>query len=104
MKCGSCTVLGRFMSAGDMSRLQRALDAPETDWNDLNKDATFKMKYKQRSGEIQDILAEMLTTFNDNRDEAVTAEGKAVPRAFIFEGTGDRLCFFCCDVCVVFCR
>merc|ERR1719352_170810 len=67
-----------FMSASDMGRLQKAVDAPETDFNDLNKDATFKMKYKQRSGEIQDILAEMLQTFKDNRDEAVDAEAKAV--------------------------
>merc|ERR1719408_423587 len=66
------------MAQSDFSRLQRVLDAPETDWNELNRDATFKMKYKQRSGEIQDILGEMLTTFKDNRDEAVAAEGKAV--------------------------
>merc|ERR1719161_912449 len=36
------------------------------------------MKYKQRSGEIQEILGEMLTTFTDNRNEAVAAEDKAV--------------------------
>merc|ERR1719311_1705546 len=66
-----------FMSENDVARLQRVVDAPVTDFNDLNKDATFKMKYKQRSGEIQDILAEMLQTFKDNREEAINAETKA---------------------------
>merc|ERR1719262_1953816 len=35
------------------------------------------MKYKERSGEIQGILAEMLETFKNNRDDAVDAENKA---------------------------
>merc|ERR1719408_512369 len=66
------------MSETDVQRLKKFVDAPEADFNELNRDATFKMKYKSRSGEIQDILSEMLTTFKDNRDEAVAAEGKAV--------------------------
>ena len=49
----------------------------EVDWKKLNRDATFKKKYKARSGEIQDILADMLNTFIDNRNEAVAAEEKA---------------------------
>merc|ERR1719472_727559 len=56
----------------------KVLDVPDADWNELNRDATFKMKYKQRSGEIQEILGEMLTTFTDNCNEAVAAEDKAV--------------------------
>ena len=28
---------------------RKVLDVPDADWNELNRDATFKMKYKQRS-------------------------------------------------------
>merc|ERR1719515_252432 len=61
----------------DLSELTKALDVPDVDWKKLNRDATFKKKYKARSGEIQDILADMLNTFIDNRNEAVAAEEKA---------------------------
>ena len=37
-----------------------------------------------RSGEIQEILGEMLTTFTDNRNEAVAAEDKAVRASHCF--------------------
>jgi hypothetical protein len=67
-----------FLAQEDVQRLRKVLDVPDADWNKLNRDATFKMKYKQRSGEIQEILGEMLTTFTDNRNEAVAAEDKAV--------------------------
>jgi len=67
-----------FLAQKDVQRLRKVLDVPDADWNELNRDATFKMKYKQRSGEIQEILGEMLTTFTDNRNEAVAAEDKAV--------------------------
>merc|ERR1740138_1704023 len=67
-----------FLAQADVQRLRKVLDVPDADWNELNRDATFKMKYKQRSGEIQEILGEMLTTFTDNRNEAVAAEEKAV--------------------------
>ena len=33
-----------FMSKTDVKRLRKVLDVPESDWNELNKDATFKMK------------------------------------------------------------
>merc|ERR1719181_469870 len=66
-----------FLSKKDLSELTKALDVPEVDWKKLNRDATFKKKYKARSGEIQDILGDMLSTFKDNRDEAVAAEDKA---------------------------
>jgi hypothetical protein len=68
-----------FLAQRDVTTLLRALqpDVPESDWNKLNTDATFKAKYTSRSGEIQDILAEMLTTFKDNKEEAITAEEKA---------------------------
>merc|ERR1719379_2927718 len=68
-----------FLAQRDVATLLKALqpDVPEADWDKLNQDATFKMKYTSRSGEIQDILAEMLTTFKDNKEEAINAETKA---------------------------
>merc|ERR1719181_1333304 len=68
-----------FLAQRDVKTLLRALqpDVPDADWEKLNQDATFKMKYTSRSGEIQDILAEMLTTFKDNKEEAINAETKA---------------------------
>jgi hypothetical protein len=66
-----------FLAAADIARLRKLVDVPAVDWNKLNQDATHKMKYKARSGEIQSILAEMLTTFTDNLDEARKAETKA---------------------------
>ena len=66
-----------FLAKKDLSGLAKALDVPDVDWKKLNRDATFKKKYKARSGEIQDILGDMLNTFKDNRDEAVAAEDKA---------------------------
>jgi len=66
-----------FLAKKDLSGLTKALDVPDVDWKKLNRDATFKQKYKARSGEIQDILGDMLNTFKDNRDEAVAAEDKA---------------------------
>merc|ERR1719191_2315517 len=66
-----------FLAKKDGSELMKALDVPDVDWKKLNQDATFKMKYKARSGEIQDILGDMLNTFVDNRAEAVSAEDKA---------------------------
>jgi hypothetical protein len=68
-----------FLAQRDVTTLLKALqpDVPEADWNKLNTDATFKAKYTSRSGEIQDILAEMLTTFKDNKEEAIAAEEKA---------------------------
>merc|ERR1719265_1956988 len=66
-----------FLAKKDLSELTKALDVPDVDWKKLNRDAGFKKKYKARSGEIQDILADMLNTFVDNRNEAVSAEEKA---------------------------
>merc|ERR1719191_2165915 len=66
-----------FLAKKDGSELMKALDVPDVDWKKLNQDSTFKMKYKARSGEIQDILGDMLNTFVDNRAEAVSAEDKA---------------------------
>jgi len=42
----------------------------DPDWKKLNKDATFNKKYKARSSKIQEILADMLQTFEDNLADA----------------------------------
>merc|ERR1719178_51805 len=73
------------MSAEDVELLQRALDGdlqeqPEggADWKKLNRKAVFKMKYKARSGKIQEILADMLQTFEDNLSDAEKKEADSL--------------------------
>merc|ERR1719265_2577057 len=53
------------------------MDGKTKDWKKLNRKATFKMKYKARSGEIQEILADVLQTFQDNLAEAEQKESEA---------------------------
>merc|ERR1719238_599989 len=53
------------------------MDGTGKDWKKLNRKATFKMKYKARSGKIQQILADMLQTFQDNLSEAERKEEEA---------------------------
>merc|ERR1712185_595296 len=59
--------------------LQRLLsgEVPKADWKKLNRKSTFKMKYKARSGKIQNILADMLQTFKTNLEEATKKEKMA---------------------------
>merc|ERR1719420_1803771 len=66
----------RYLSKGDALFLQRLLsgEVPKADWKKLNRKATFKAKYKARSGKIQQILADMLQTFKDNLDDAEKKE------------------------------
>jgi len=69
--------LGRnFLSEQDSRLLEQALDGqvPDVDWKKLNRKATFKMKYKARSLKIQEILADMLQTFEDNLADATKKE------------------------------
>merc|ERR1719331_3442491 len=66
-----------FLAKNDLSELHKILDVPTADWKKLNREATFKKKYEARSGGIQDILADMLKTFEDNLEEATAAEEKA---------------------------
>jgi predicted nucleic acid-binding Zn-ribbon protein len=66
-----------FLAKQDVSALHKILDVPEVDWKKLNREATFKKKYEARSGNIQDILKDMLTTFTDNLLAATAAEDKA---------------------------
>jgi chromosome segregation ATPase len=68
-----------FLAKKDVDGLMKALqpDVPDADWEKLNREATFKMKYQSRSGNILDILKDMTETFVDNRDAAIKAEDKA---------------------------
>jgi len=64
------------LSEQDARFLEQVLDGqvPDVDWKKLNRKATFKMKYKARSLKIQEILADMLQTFEDNLAEATKSE------------------------------
>jgi predicted nucleic acid-binding Zn-ribbon protein len=66
----------RALSEQDARFLEQVLDGqvPDVDWKKLNRKATFKMKYKARSLKIQEILADMLQTFEDNLAEATKKE------------------------------
>merc|ERR1719378_1446739 len=65
-----------FLSEQDARFLEQVLDGdvPDVDWKKLNRKATFKMKYKARSLKIQEILADMLQTFEDNLADAKKKE------------------------------
>merc|ERR1719182_603898 len=65
-----------MLSEQDVRYLEQALDGDvrEPDWKKLNRKAVFKMKYKARSGKIQEILADMLQTFEDNLRDAEKKE------------------------------
>ena len=69
----------KYLSKGDALFLQRILsgEVPKADWKKLNRKATFKAKYKARSGKIQQILADMLATFKTNLDDATKKEKEA---------------------------
>merc|ERR1719261_1887432 len=68
-----------FLSEQDTRFLEQVLDGdvPDVDWKKLNRKATFKMKYKARSLKIQEILADMLQTFQDNLADAEKKETDA---------------------------
>merc|ERR550514_2117812 len=70
----------KFLTKGDALFLERVLtgQVPEVDWKKLNRKATFKMKYKARSGKIQDVLAKLLQTFKDNLSDAEEKEASAL--------------------------
>jgi hypothetical protein len=69
-----------MLSSDDVKFLTQALDGDvrEPDWKKLNRKATFKMKYKARSGKIQEILADMLQTFSDNLSDAERKEADSL--------------------------
>jgi hypothetical protein len=84
-----------FLAKRDITALLEAAqpaDVPDADWEKLNREATFKQKYTKRSGEIQEILAEMLQTFKDNLAEAEDAEKKASDDSSkLLQGKNDSL-------------
>merc|ERR1719243_196328 len=69
-----------MLSEQDVQFLEKALDGEvrEPDWKKLNRKAVFKMKYKARSGKIQEILADMLQTFEDNLTDAEKKEANSL--------------------------
>merc|ERR1719163_387028 len=70
-----------MLSTDDVKYLSHALDGDglrEPDWKKLNRKAVFKMKYKARSGKIQEILADMLQTFEDNLRDAESKEAASL--------------------------
>merc|ERR1719399_2421948 len=63
--------------AAETQEPPHSMDGKTKDWKKLNRKATFKMKYHARSGKIQEILADMLQTFQDNLAEAEQKESEA---------------------------
>merc|ERR1712224_416797 len=84
----------RYLSKGDALFLQRVLsgEVPKADWKKLNRKSTFKMKYKARSGKIQQILADMLQTFKTNLEDATKKEKEAASNhEALMKSKGDEL-------------
>lgn len=79
-----------FLNHNDVRMVDRALEDPEYDWKKLNRKAVFKMKYKARSVKIQDILADMLKTFQENWDEAQAKETKRAGEHKTFMDTKNK--------------
>jgi hypothetical protein len=69
----------RFMSKGDALFLQRLLsgEVPKADWKKLNRKNPNKGAYKARSGKIQDVMAKMEETFEQNLADATEKEEHA---------------------------
>jgi hypothetical protein len=66
------------ISTEDAAVLKKLLDVPEKDWKKLNGEATHKMKYKGRSLKLQELVAEMLSTFETQLADAQSAEQESV--------------------------
>jgi len=69
--------LGRnILNKDDARLLEEALDgAPgDVDWHKLNQQANFKKSYKARSQKIQELLNDMLQTFEDNLADSIKKE------------------------------
>lgn len=69
----------RFLSKGDALFLQRLLtgEVPKADWKKLNRKNPNKGAYKARSGKLQDVLAKMKETFEQNLQDATDKEDKS---------------------------
>jgi len=69
----------RFLSKKEIDAALRSIQAPGgADWEKLNSDPTFAMKYKARSGEIQNVLSDMKDAFEANLNNTEAVETKAV--------------------------
>merc|ERR1719331_1730399 len=69
----------RFLSQKDVDAALRSIQAPGgADWEKLNADPEFAMKYKARSSEIQNVLSDMLDAFKANLNNTEAVETKAV--------------------------
>jgi chromosome segregation ATPase len=69
----------RFLSQKDVDAALRSIQAPGgADWEKLNSDPEFAMKYKARSTEIQNVLSDMLDAFKANLNNTEAVETKAV--------------------------
>merc|ERR1719247_199602 len=69
----------RFLSQKDVDAALRSIQAPGgADWEKLNSDPEFAMKYKARSTEIQNVLSDMLEAFKANLNNTEAVETKAV--------------------------
>lgn len=77
MQAGLSEKDARFLERALDARAAPGVDGKDKDWKKLNRKATFKMKYKARSGKIQELLADMLATFEDNLKEATEKEEEA---------------------------
>lgn len=69
-----------LLDSADLKYLERLLngDVPEVDWKKLNRKATFKMKYKKRSGKILETLNDLQETFETNLKNAEQKEADDV--------------------------
>jgi predicted nucleic acid-binding Zn-ribbon protein len=69
----------RWLNKGDALFLQRLLsgEVPIRDYKKLNRKAEFKMKYKARSGKIQETLSKLLQSFKDAKSDAEKKEKEA---------------------------
>jgi soluble cytochrome b562 len=69
----------RFLSKKEIDEALKSIQAPGgADWEKLNSDPTFAMKYKARSGEIQNVLSDMKDAFEANLNNTEAVETKAV--------------------------
>jgi len=79
----------KFLNKGDAAFLRRLLsgEVPKADWKKLNRKATFKMKYKERSTKIQATLKKLLQTFQSNLDDATAKEADSKKSYDKLQGT-----------------
>jgi hypothetical protein len=66
------------LSRRDQHFIERVLDVPEKDWDQLNKDSDWKNKYEKRSGDIQGkgyLPSGNTEHMYDRRSGAIQGEG-----------------------------